>query len=52
MTYKVMKYQIFNDRKNYTAKRFSCEKISVPKFNPYLLSDMEDPLQWLTPATL
>ena len=28
------------------------EKISVPKFNPYLEIEMEDPLQRLTAATL
>lgn len=28
------------------------KKISVLKFNPYLVSGMEDPLQRLTPATL
>ena len=28
------------------------KKNSLPKFNPYLISEMEDPLQRLTPATL
>ena len=49
MIHKEMKYQTFNDRKNYAAKRSfvskPTKKISGPKFNPYLVSEMEDPLQ-------
>ena len=49
MIHKDMKYQTFNDRKNYAAKRSflskPTKKISVTKFNPYLVSEMEDPFQ-------
>ena len=50
-----MKYQTFHDRKNYAAVFLvskPAKKIYVPKFNPYLVSEMEDPLQRPTPATL